>query len=217
MLLFHPAVQAPSLYRAFLYGVMYLVLSTFSPLLLDAYDMSRETASLHYLSLGIGFIIGLQISHPVMDGLYAYLKRRHGVSEGIPEWRVPPMLIGGLIVPAGLVVYGWAGQNEKHWAIVDAGCVLFAIGLIIAFQCTQAYITDTYGQFSASASAAGAFLRTMAGFSFPLFAPRMYEALGLLKGNILLASLTLVLVVLSPIGLWFFGKKLRKMSEHIPQ
>lgn len=127
------------------------------------------------------------------------------------------MLLGGLIVPAGLVVYGWAGQNEKHWAIVDAGCVLFAIGLIIAFQCTQAYITDTYGQFSASASAAGAFLRTMAGFSFPLFAPKMYDALGLLKGNILLASLTLVLVIVGPIVLWCFGKRMRAMSSHIPQ
>lgn len=69
MLLFHPAVQAPSLYRAFLYGVMYLVLSTFEGLLLENYELSREMASLHYLSLGIGFIIGLQISHPVMDGV----------------------------------------------------------------------------------------------------------------------------------------------------
>lgn len=73
MLLFHPAVQAPSLYRAFLYGVMYLVLSTFESLLLDNYELSRETASLHYLSLGIGFIIGLQISHPVMDGVSVFL------------------------------------------------------------------------------------------------------------------------------------------------
>ncbi len=28
MMFFHPAVQAPSIYRAFLYGIMYLVLST---------------------------------------------------------------------------------------------------------------------------------------------------------------------------------------------
>ncbi len=42
------------------------------------------------------------------------------------------MLLGGLIVPVGLVVYGWAGETSRHWAIVDAGCVIFAIGLIIA-------------------------------------------------------------------------------------
>lgn len=70
MMFTHPAVQAPSIYRAFLYGVMYLVLSTFPLVFEEAYDQDTGIASLNYLSLCIGFMIGLQISHPFMDKVF---------------------------------------------------------------------------------------------------------------------------------------------------
>jgi hypothetical protein len=69
MMFTHPATQAPSIYRAFLYGVMYLMLSTFPMVFEDVYDMDTGHASLNYLSLCLGFMIGLQISHPLMDGV----------------------------------------------------------------------------------------------------------------------------------------------------
>ena len=87
------------------------------------------------------------------------------------------------------------------------------IGLIIGFQCSQAYTTDAYeARYAASAASVGAFMRTMMGFSFPLFAPRMYETMGLGWGNSLLAFLTLVLALISPVLLWFYGPALRRMS-----
>jgi hypothetical protein len=65
----HPATQAPSVYRAYLYGVMYLMLSTFPMVFEDMYGMSTGIASLNYLSLCLGFMVGLQISPPLMDGV----------------------------------------------------------------------------------------------------------------------------------------------------
>lgn len=67
MMFTHPATQAPSIYRAFLYGVMYLMLSTFPMVFEEVYDMDTGPASLNYLSLCLGFMIGLQISHPLID------------------------------------------------------------------------------------------------------------------------------------------------------
>jgi MFS family permease len=69
MMFTHPATQAPSIYRAYLYGVMYLMLSTFPIVFEEVYNMSVGIASLNYLSLCLGFMIGLQISHPLMDGV----------------------------------------------------------------------------------------------------------------------------------------------------
>ncbi|RYO90364.1 hypothetical protein DL766_001173 [Monosporascus sp. MC13-8B] len=210
----HPAVQAPSLYRAFLYGVQYLVLATFSWVWTELYNVDAGISSLHYLALCIGFIIGLQISHPLMDGLYAKCKKRYNDEEGKPEWRTPPMLLGGLVTPVGLLIYGWGAEYRLHWAVLDVGVALLGCGLIIAFQASQAYITDAYGaSHAASASAVGAFTRTMCGFSFPLFAHRMYDALGLGWGNTLLALLTLALAVPSPVLLWFYGHKIREWSR----
>ncbi|PSN68210.1 MFS multidrug transporter-like protein [Corynespora cassiicola Philippines] len=213
MLFTHPAVQFPSIYRAYLYGVMYLVLSTFPLVFEEAYDQDTGIASLNYLSLCVGFMIGLQISHPLMDKLYARMKIYYGMEEGLPEWRVPPMLLGGILCPIGLFIYGWTAHYEVHWIAPNIGCVILAIGLIIAFQCTQAYTVDAYtAKYAASAAAVGAFTRTMCGFSFPLFAPAMYEKLGLGWGNSLLAFLTLGLAIISPVGLWFYGAKIRAMS-----
>jgi MFS family permease len=69
MMFTHPATQAPSIYRAYLYGVMYLMLSTFPLVFEEVYDMDVGSASLNYLPMCLGFMIGLQISHPLMDGV----------------------------------------------------------------------------------------------------------------------------------------------------
>ncbi|KID69187.1 MFS multidrug transporter, partial [Metarhizium hybridum] len=213
MLFAHPAVQVPSLYRAYLYGVMYLVLHTFPLVWVGTYGMAKGPASLNYLSLGIGFIIGLQISHPLIDKLYAKFQTKYGHEDGLPEWRVPPMIIGAVLCPIGLFVYGWTAQAGAHWILPNIGCVILATGLIIAFQSAQAYVVDAYNEhYAASAAAAGAFVRTMFGFSFPLFAPKMYQALGLGWGNSLLAFTTIGIGVVSPGLLWFYGHKLREWS-----
>lgn len=141
------------------------------------------------------------------------MKTYYNLEEGLPEFRVPPMLIAGILCPIGLFWYGWSAQAKAHWIVPNMGCVVIAIGLIIGFQCSQAYTTDAYeAKYAASAASVGAFLRTMCGFSFPLFAPQMYEVMGLGWGNSLLAFLTLFLALVSPVLLWFYGAKLRAMS-----
>lgn len=112
MMFTHPAMIVPSLYRAVLYGIMYLVLATFQQVWTGTYLMIKEIASLHYIALAIGFVIGLQTSHLLMDKLYTYLKKRNNVEEGPPEWRIPPMIIGGVVAPGGLILYGWSAQNK---------------------------------------------------------------------------------------------------------
>ncbi|KKY15426.1 putative mfs multidrug transporter [Diplodia seriata] len=110
-----PAIQVMALYRAYLYGVMYLVLSTFALVFKDEYNMTLTLSSLNYLSLGLGFIIGLQICHPLNDRIYIALTRIHAPSPGRPEYRIPLMLPGGLLVPLGLCVYGWSAFYHLHW------------------------------------------------------------------------------------------------------
>ncbi|KAH7117551.1 MFS multidrug transporter-like protein [Dendryphion nanum] len=213
MMFTHPAVQITSLYRAYLYGLMYFVLSTFPFVWVDTYEFAKGPASLNYLSLCTGFVIGLLISEKLLDGLYARLKKKHNLTSGPPEWRVPPMLIGIVLCPLGLLLYGWPAQYRLHFIIPNIGAAILALGLIISFQCCQAYTVDAYSHhYAASAAAVSAFTRTMCGFSFPLFAPAMYARLGLGWGNSLLAFLTMGLAVLCPGVLWVWGKKIRQVS-----
>jgi len=84
--------------------------------------------------------------------------------------------------------------------------------VIICFQCAQIYLVDAYTRYAASALGAVNMLRSLAGFGFPLFAPRMYDVLGYGWGNTLLAGLAVVLGVPMPWILWRWGGRLRARS-----
>jgi hypothetical protein len=124
------------------------------------------------------------------------------------------MIPGGALVPIGLLIHGWAAHFKTHWIVPNIGAVIFATGLIIGFQCAQAYVVDAYTRYAASASGAAAFVRTLAGFSFPLFAPAMYSSLGLAWGNSLLAFISIGLGIPVPILLWKYGHLLRARSTY---
>ncbi|PKX96030.1 putative phenol monooxygenase [Aspergillus novofumigatus IBT 16806] len=208
-----PIVQVLALYMAFIYGTMYLVLSTFSSLWTGVYNESTGIGGLNYISLGLGFWLGSQICAPLNDRIYRRLKARNN-NVGRPEFRVPLLVVGAFLTPVGLFIYGWTAQFRRHWIAPNIGACLFGAGNIIAFQCIQTYMVDTYTRFAASALAAVAFLRCICGFAFPLFAPYMYNALHYGWGNSLLAFVSIGLGIPAPIFLWKYGEILRKRSPY---
>lgn len=281
MLATQPALQAMAIYRAYGYGLMYLMFSTFPMVFQQQYDQDIGTASLHYISLGIGFVIGLQISGPLQDKTYRYLRtheidpstslgvltkscladfrhrrnyRRRDIESlyhphdapstllsttaarsfprprrtytpysnpqsGLPEHRLPLTLPAGLLIPLGLLIYGLTAAARTHWIVPDLGAALTCVGLIITFNSAQAYVVDAYTDeirdvnYAASATGAAALIRTMAGFSFPLFAPGLFATLGVGGGNALLAGVAVVVGVLAPVGLWRWGPTLRRKGR----
>lgn len=204
-------VQVLAIYMAYLYGLMYLVLSTFPGLWEGTYGESVGIGGLNYIALGVGFFIGTQVCAPCQDRIYRVLKARNN-GIGKPEFRVPLMIPGAILVPIGLFMYGWSAQARTHWIVPDIGAAIFAAGVIIGFQCIQTYIVDSYTRYAASAVGAATVLRSLAGFGFPLFAPYMYAKLHYGWGNSLLAFIAIVLGMPAPFLLWKYGEKLRKKS-----
>jgi multidrug resistance protein len=204
-------IQVLALYMACLYGLMYLVLSTFPTIWTDMYHESVGAGGLNYISLGLGFFLGTQISAPCQDRIYRTLKKRNN-GVGKPEFRIPLMVPGALLVPTGLLWYGWTAQAHAHWILPNIGVAIFTSGVIIGFQCIQTYIVDAYTRYAASAVGAATVLRSLAGFGFPLFASYMYHTLDYGWGNTLLAFLAIGLGWPAPILLWMYGEKLRKKS-----
>ena len=207
-----PIVQALACYMACLYGLLYLTLSTFPMLWATKYHMSIGTGSLNYISMGIGFLIGTQIKARLNDNIYARLKKKNNGIEK-PEFRVPVMVPASLLVPIGLFMYGWSAQAHTHWIVPDIGICLFCAGVIVGFQCIQIYLVDSYTRYAASAIAAVTVLRSLAGFSFPLFAPAMYKALKYGWGNSVLGFIAIAIGIPAPFMLWKFGEALRAKSR----
>ncbi|KAI0019503.1 major facilitator superfamily domain-containing protein [Xylariomycetidae sp. FL0641] len=212
-----PIVQCLALYMMYLYGLMYLMLSSFPGLFSgpepEGYGMPLGLGGLNYISLGLGFLLGGQVCAPLQDKIYVRLKQKVGRGVGRPEFRVPMMLPGAVLVPAGLLIYGWCAEFKTHWIFPNIGATLFATGTIIGFQCLQGFLVDSYTRFAASAVGAATVLRSLAGFGFPLFAPAMYGRLGYGWGNTVLALLGCALGLPGPFLLWRYGERLRLRSQ----
>ncbi|KAL6791377.1 major facilitator superfamily domain-containing protein [Trichoderma sp. SZMC 28013] len=215
MLFTQPIVQVMSLYMMYLYGVTYLILSTFASLWATQYHERPGIAGLNYISLGLGFFLGAQTCAPLQDRIYAALKRRYvpDGGPGRPEFRVPLLIPGSILLPIGIFIYSWTAEAHTHWIGPNIGAVVFGFGIIIGFQCIQGYMVDSYTRYAASAVGAVTVLRSLAGFGFPLFAPAMYNKLGYGIGGTVLASIAIGIGFPSPIFLWFYGPKLRAASK----
>ncbi|EOD52681.1 MFS multidrug transporter [Neofusicoccum parvum] len=212
LLISQPILQLLSLLLAYNFGILYIVLSTFATMWINRYNQSTATSGLNYLALVIGYTIAAQIGGPATDRIWAHMKQKHH-GHTSPEYRVPLMVPGVLLIPAGLVWYGWSVQYRLHWAMPDVGIGLFGCGNILATQAMQAYVMDAFADHTASASAASQFLRNLFAFAFPIFAPRMYDSLQFGWGNSLLAFMFLAMGVPGPFVLWKWGAKLREMGK----
>ncbi|KAL8806184.1 MAG: hypothetical protein Q9200_005136 [Gallowayella weberi] len=206
-----PIVQVLAVFVAYLYGLMYLVLSTFPVLWTERYHEGVGIAGLNYISMGLGFTLGTQVFSPLNDHIYRIFKSKNG-GVGRPEFRIPIMIPGSVFCPIGLFIYAWTAQYHTHWIGPNIGVAIFALGAISGFQCVQTYLVDAYTRYAASAIAAVTVLRSLAGFGFPLFAPYMYAKLDYGWGNTLLAFVAISLGIPAPLLLWMYGEKLRKRS-----
>lgn len=210
-----PIVQALAAYYGFLYGLIYLLLSSFSELWTAQYRQSLSRGSINYLAPCVGYTAGAVVCMALANRSFAYLKTRNGGVEK-PELRIPMMVPAALLVPIGLFWYGWSAEYKLHWIVPDIGIALPLMGSTVIFQCVSAYLLDTFtGTYAASASGAVYVLRGLAGFGFPLFAQQMYSRLGYGWGNSILGFVALIMGFPIPFVLWKYGERLRAASTFI--
>ena len=132
MLFCVPIVFLLSLYMAVLYGYLYLLFTAMPELFTDVYHFSQGSIGLTYLGIGSGSAIGLIIVGSTSDRLFKHLREKNqGV--GKPEFRLPPMIFGAILVPIGLFWFGWTAETKQHYILPLIGTSFVGLGIIIAF------------------------------------------------------------------------------------
>ncbi|KAJ9637483.1 hypothetical protein H2204_004907 [Knufia peltigerae] len=211
MLLFSPIVLTLSIYMAMVYGYQYLLFTTFTQIFEDNYHFSHGSVGLSFLGVGVGAMIGLFAFGALSDRV---VQRLSIASQGEmkPEYRLPPLIPGSLLIPIGLIWYGWSADKHIHWIMPIIGTAFVGMGLLATFMPIQTYLVDAFQMHAASALAANTVLRSLLGAFLPLAGPQMYDSLGLGWGNTLLAFLALAM---SPVSWIFFkyGERLRKRYD----
>jgi hypothetical protein len=105
MLVTQPLLQIVSLFMAFNFRLLLFLFSTYSRLYTEKYGQSTQQSSLHYLALAIGYTVANFVGRIRMDMLWKRLQKR-GNGDVRPEYRVPLMIPGGILIPVGLFWYG---------------------------------------------------------------------------------------------------------------
>ncbi|KAK7428210.1 hypothetical protein QQZ08_005276 [Neonectria magnoliae] len=163
---------------------------------------------LHYIACVLGEVAGSQIGGPLMDYIFRRMQASRDTSSQtgelyVPEFRIPLMFPGAFLAPLGFLLYGWAGQYQLHWLVVDVGIFVVTFGMQIAGMPLTAYVMDAYVEHTSSAAAASQFLKSLTAFIFLLFAPKMYEVLGYGWGSTSMAIAGLVFGFPAPLILWY--------------
>ncbi|MCJ1386325.1 hypothetical protein MMC17_009451 [Xylographa soralifera] len=206
-----PICALMCIYLALMYGVLYLLFSTFTFVFEQKYGFSESIAGTVYVSVGIGSLISVAICSQ-SDRIMKHLANKHNDGNLKPEYRLPILIYSGPVFSCGLFIYGWAAQYTVHWTVPLLGFLFVGFGITSAFMCVNTYLVDTYDRYSASAIAAATILRSIFGAVFPLFGLQMYDALGLGWGNTLLGILCVLLCPM-PIFFYFFGERIRKSAR----
>ena len=207
-----PIIWIVALTATLSFAVYSLMLTSYATLWIEKYGQSALHSSLHYISIAAGATLCGQIGGHVMDRVYEKLSNKNG-GKGIPEFRVPYMLPGVVIMAAGLFWYGWAAERKIQWAVVDAGVIVFTLGSFVLGQGVIAYQIGEFGKYAASAGAASRCVSYFLAFVLPIFAPKMYKKLGYGWGSSTVAFISLGLGLLICAVLWIWGPRLRALGK----
>lgn len=213
MLFTEPIILLISIYNAFVYGILYLMLDAYPVIFEEGYGMKGGVADLPYLGMIVGMLIAGVFSF-FMENKYVRALRANNYKP-VPEARLYTLFYGCFAFPIGLFWLFWTGNYPKkvHWMAPTASGVFTGFGLVTIFNSSINFILDSYLAYSASAMASNAFLRAIFAFAFPLFGVQMLHNMGVNWAGLLLG---LIGVILIPVPFLFFkyGKFLRSKSRY---
>ncbi|PKX93204.1 MFS transporter [Aspergillus novofumigatus IBT 16806] len=188
-----PIVLLLSIYMAFLYGLLYLFLTAYP--------------------------IVFQRIHGFNKGPWYNRRLSANKDIPIPEWRLPPAIIGGVAFSGGLFWFGWSGyRSDIHWIVPTLSGLLTGFGLFCIFlQCLN-YIVDAYlvlydsHFFQPIWYVRPSLLLPLSGASFRSLTCAQFNALGVNWTGTLLGCVAAILMPI-PLLFYLYGPKIREESK----
>ena len=115
MLVTESIMTSVALYASFTYSLIYLCLQVYPIVFEEERGYSPLIACLPFLGILVGIMSALAINF-ANQAWYARAMRANN-GKAVPEARLPPMLIGGVLLPTGLFWLGWTAAPKYPWAL----------------------------------------------------------------------------------------------------
>lgn len=212
MLFTEPILFCITLYHSFVYGILYLLLEAYPIVFQEKYGFLKN-GELPYIALIIGMLVNAGYN-VYTEKDYIRAVRANG-GKPLPEARLKPMILAGIVFPIGILWFCWTGNYPKkvHFMVPTVAGSFIGFGLIGIFLPCFNYIIDSYLILSASAIAGNTFMRSAFGAAFPLFAGFMFHNMGVNWAGLLLGLFALAMVPV-PLLLLKYGRYLRGKSKY---
>lgn len=138
-----PLILAVTIYLSFIYGLLYCFLTAYTLVFQGVYGMNAGVGGLPLFGMVVGLFIAATYIIIASKAYNKKLDMNGGVP--IPEWRLPPVIVGGALFAAGLFWFGWTGFNGTiHWIVPTLSGLFTGFGLLIIFIQLFNYLIDTY-------------------------------------------------------------------------
>lgn len=228
MFCLEPILIVLTVYLTLVYGTLYLSYQLF-PRAFEGRGWSTANSSLPFIAVGLGIMSALAVFSVFTMTWYkkqwVAAQRKAGLPTGAvgeknmadkeparvdPEYRLPPMIMGAVLLPPSLLWFGWAGN--VHWAAQVIACFFVGMSLQIIFISGIVYIVDTYLANTVSAISIHVMVRSLVSATFPLFEGPMYDSLHINYSATLLAALAAIIMA-SPILSMIYGARIRSWSR----
>lgn len=205
-------LQALSLFGSLTFALFYIMATTLPDMLEGLYGLDPAMTGLSFISFSIGSLTSVVICNRLLDRIYIKL-RDANKGIGLPEFRLPILIVGALAMPFVIAAWGWAAQLRLSVSLIIVCIILLGMTLMFSFVPMLNYVVDAFGIHSASAVTAVIVTRCLMGTFLPLAAAPLMELLGYGIGLSILALLILVLVPI-PVLVFRYGAKWRQRSKH---
>lgn len=218
-----PVCLSTSMYLAFVWGTVFLSLSSVPATLAAAHGFSQIQSCLVLLAVGAAGAIGWAMGWH-QDALYRRWHARHRATAAAdgggddllplppppPEARLYHACFGAAVYPVGLLWFGWASAYGPA-AVGIVGFTVANVGVFVIYVGVFSYLTDVYEHWASSALAANSWARNMGAAVVPLAGEAMYAHLRPQVATTIVAATAGTLGCV-PFVLFLYGGRLRAQS-----
>ncbi|KEZ43093.1 hypothetical protein SAPIO_CDS4966 [Scedosporium apiospermum] len=107
------------------------------------YGFTTWHIGLVWLSNLIGCVLGMPFAGKLSDRVADMFTRRNGgIREG--EMRLPTMVIGMVLMPVSIILYGLGLNYQLHWIVPTIALGIFGFCLVIVGNVSLAYTVDAF-------------------------------------------------------------------------
>lgn len=211
----YPSVLFPAAYYAAQYGFgSILPAVTVAAVFREHFGWDTLAIGLAYGgALTVGGVLGEGAAGVILDAIVRRARRRLGGANPEPEARLRAIWTGAVLLPAGLLIYGFTIEYRTHWFVPLFGMGLSVFGLQPIATTCYTYSIDCYREQGGDVATFFNFLRQIFGMTFAFYVVLLCQKIGYQFAFLLFVIWGSVLGFVPILVLMWKGREIRLWFE----